>query len=200
MIREGYHGLILPMLGRLRRTTRLDVGLALSFSGISYLVWTLVAGTSRAMVQAIDYAESLTEMPVFTSVVNTFFVERGVIVDVAGLAWLVVSLLLVVYAGRQRLSISWAWLSAIMQAFVAALGGVAVGWAMNLPYMQIITTSNSAARADDLSRLSQVSLPVMLTLAIVIWVTCVVLLLVERAHFKSRGPTLRDGMKSNVFR
>ena len=39
------------MLGQSRRTTRLDVGLALAFSGIAYLVWALVAGISRRTVQ-----------------------------------------------------------------------------------------------------------------------------------------------------
>ena len=186
------------MLGRLRRTTRLDVGLSLVFCGISYLVWTLVAGTSREMVQAIDYAKRVTEMPDFTRVVSTFFVETGFVIDLVGLAWLVVSLMLVVYAGRQRLSISWPWLSAAVQGFVAALGGVAVGWAMNFPYHQL--TGPEGENVSELTLLSQISLPVVLTIAILTWVTCLVLLLVERARFKQRGPTLRDGMRSNVVR
>jgi Na+(H+)/acetate symporter ActP len=38
------------MLGQLRRTTRTDVGLALTFVGIAYLVWVLVAGVARELV------------------------------------------------------------------------------------------------------------------------------------------------------
>ena len=41
------------MLGRLRRTTRLDVGLALAFSGMAYLGWALVAGISRSSVDKV---------------------------------------------------------------------------------------------------------------------------------------------------
>lgn len=188
------------MLGRLRRTTRLDVGLALAFAGLSYLVWALVAGASRGMVRqmvhATQTATALKEVPPFSQGVKVFFADMGVVIDLAGMAWMVVSLFLVVYAGRQRLSISWAWLSAILQAFVAALGGVLVGWAMNLPYRRLAPGEG----ADNVMvKLSELSLPIVLMLAILIWVTFLVWLLVERARFRARGPSLRDGLKSNIY-
>ena len=181
----------------------MDVGLALAFSGISYLVWSLVAGVSREMVIAMKQASEVGNPPMaiprFSQAIKLFFADMGIVIDVLGLAWMIVSLLLVVYAGRQRLSISWAWLSAIVQAFTAALGGVLVARAMNIPYQRL---ANSNANPEDLTlpvKLSQMSLWVVLTLAILIWVIFLVWPLVERSHFRTRGPSLRDGLKSNVY-
>jgi hypothetical protein len=191
------------MLGRLRRTTRLDVGLALAFSGISYLVWALVAGTSREMVRAMMRAADASTAPMviphFSHTVKVFFSDMGIIIDVVGLAWMVLSLLLVVYAGRQRLSISWAWLSAIVQSFTAALGGVLVGWAMNLPYQKLAESAIKPEKVPTVVKVSEMSLWILLTVAILIWVIFLVWLVVERAHLRARGPSLRDGLKSNVY-
>ena len=190
------------MLGRLRKTSRLDVGLALAFSGVSYLVWALVAGTSREMVRDMKHAMEtalLKQVPPFSNGVKFFFADWGLIIDAVGLAWMVVSLFLVLYAGRQKLSISWAWLSAILQAFVAAIGGVLVGWAMNLPYQRLADSGSRPEKVSQMVKLSELSLPIALTLAILIWVTFLVWLLAERARFRSRGPSLRDGLKSNVY-
>ena len=191
------------MLGRLRKTSRLDVGLALAFSGVSYLVWALVAGASREMVRqmkhAADVSPLLKEIPRFSNGVKIFFADFGIIIDVVGLVWMIASLLLVVYAGRQKLSISWAWLSAILQSFVSAVGGVLVGWAMSIPYERIADAAATPEKISKMVQLSELSLWVVLTIAILIWVTFLVWLLVERAHFRSRGPSLRDGLKSNVY-
>ena len=188
------------MLGRLRKTTRLDVGLVLVFSGIAYLVWCLVAGASRDMVREMIRAttvnHSIRDLPSFTRTINIFFVEMGFIIDLVGLAWLILSLVLVVYSGRQKLSVSWAWLSALLQASVAALGGVMVGWGMNLPYRGQVVPG-AGQKISELGKVSELSLPVILILAILLWVTCLVWLLIERAHFKARGPTLRDGLRTH---
>jgi hypothetical protein len=190
------------MLGRLRRTTRTDVGLALAFSGVSYLVWALVAGTSREMVRDMKHAAQTTpllkEIPRFSNAVKVFFADMGIVIDVVGLAWMVVSLFLVLYAGRQRLSISWAWVSAILQAFVAALGGVLVGWAMNIPYRRLAEAGAPPQRDSTMVQLSELSLWILLSVAIFIWTTFLVWLLVERSHFRSRGPTLQDGLRSHI--
>jgi hypothetical protein len=177
--------------------------LALAFSGVSYLVWALVAGTSREMVRDMKHAAEvsplLKEIPRFSNGVKIFFADMGIIIDVVGLVWMIASLFLVVYAGRQKLSISWAWLSAILQAFVAAIGGVLVGWAMNLPYQRLADSGASPEKVSKMVKLSELSLPIVLTVAILIWVTFLVWLLVERARFRSRGPSLRDGLKSNIY-
>ena len=82
---------------------------------------------------------------------------------------------------------------------MAALGGVLVGWAMNIPYQRRADSAATPERVSRMVQLSEMSLWVVLTIAILIWVTFLVWLLVERAHFRSRGPSLRDGLKSNVY-
>ena len=52
------------------------------------------------------------DQKVFTGSV-IFFIDAGPAIDMVGMAWLVASLVLVVYGSRQKLSISWAWASAI---------------------------------------------------------------------------------------
>jgi len=181
----------------------MDVGLALAFAGISYLVWALVAGTSRDMVRAMKHASevspALQHIPRFSEAVKVFFADLGILIDLVGLAWMLVSLLLVLYAGRQRLSISWAWLSATVQALVAAGGGVLVGWAMNIPYRRLAEGGGGPETVAPLVQLSEMSLWVALTVAILIWVTFLVWLLMERARFRARGPSLRDGVKSRAY-
>jgi len=186
------------MLGRTRRTTRLDVGLALSMVGVAYLVWAFVAGVTRQLVaDSIGYSSVFdAAWPWSTRAVRVLFVEAGAALDVVGLVWLVGSLVLVLYSSRQRLSASWAWLSGICQTIVAALGGVWVAWAVHLPYRP------ATAQADNSpwAQLSGLSLPVLLGLAILIWVVFLVLLLVDRARLSRHGPSLRDGLRTNVLR
>ena len=187
------------MLGHTRRTTRTDVGLALSMVGIAYLVWALVAGVTRQLVADLVSYPSVfdTTWPLSTRVVRVVFVEAGSALDVVGLAWLIVSLLLVVYSSRQRVSISWAWLSGVLQTIVAALGGIWVAWAVHLPHR---AQRHIDEQATPWAQLSGLSLPVLLGMAILIWVIFLVVLLVDRARLSRHGPSLRDGVRTNVLR
>ncbi len=190
---------IVGMLGRLQRTTRLDVGLALSFAGVAYLVWALVAGVARSVVQAMIHATATqAQLPAWTRAVKIFFVDFGFVIDVVGLVWLVVSLILLVVSSRQRISVSWAWISAICQSFVAALGAVFVGWAAYRPH--IISSEGTGAAASLGEQVSTISLPLIVALAVLVWVTVLIWLLVERARLNRRGPTLRDGLRTQVYR
>lgn len=185
------------MLGRLRRTTRMDVGLALVFSGLAYLVWALVAWVSRSVIQEmIRSTVAMKELPESTRVVKAFFVTGGIVIDVIGLTWLALSLFLVACSSRQRMSISWAWVSAACQSFVAALGAVLVGWAAYKPHIVAIP----AAGTGLLERVTALSLPVTVALAVLVWVTFLVWLLMERARLNRRGPTLTDGLRTNIYR
>ncbi len=188
------------MLGRQRRTTRLDVGLAIAFAGLSYLVWSLVAGGSRVLVRTFMHsAENLDmELSDLTGGVKIFFSEAGFVIDLVGLAWLAGSLALVLLSSRQRIGITWVWVCAICQSFTAALGAVLVGLAV-LDAMAK-AAGGGEPKENILERISEISLPVVITLAVLIWVSAVVWLLVERAHFANRGPTLRDGLRTNVFK
>jgi len=187
------------MLGRTRRTSRLDVGLALAFTGIAYLVWALVSLTARNLIQGMIQATRNmgSEVPDVTLQVKIFFVDAGVVIDLVGLAWLTVSLLLIVFAGRQKLSISWAWVSAICQSFVATWGAVLVAWAAFLPFSEKAGAAVTAegSRWEEVSGLS---LPVVLAVAIVVWSALLLWLLFERARALKRGPTLRDSLRTNV--
>jgi hypothetical protein len=188
------------MLGRLLRTTRTDVGLALGFAGAAYLVWALVADLSRFVVQSmITYTfqhDIVVKGP--TKLVKVFFVDTGFVIQIVGVVWLVGTLVLVVQSSRQKMSISWAWMCAILQVCIAALGAVFVAWAAYLPFVpdpgQVSPTASPGAIV------SGISLRVIMPVALLLWTTFLVWLMVERARFNRRGPTLRDGMRSNVFR
>jgi len=186
------------MLGRVRRTTRTDVGLSLSFAGVSYLVWALVAGLSRHLVQELIRSTHGTGMPLpeVTRLVKVFFVDAGFVIDLAGAGWLAASLILVLLASRQRVSISWSYVAAISQVMAAALGSVLVGTAVYAPHVKPAPPVPQGPTPWE--TVSSISLPVMVALALLLWVTALVWLLVERARFDRRGPTLRDGLRSHL--
>jgi len=187
------------MLGHVRRTSRLDIALALIFSGAAYLVWALVAGFSRQLVSAMLLATDGTEnAAMVTKVVKVVFLDAGIAIDLVGLVWLVGSLALVLLSSRQKISISWAWLSSISQSCFAALGAVLVGWGVNAS--QFITSTIVDGDKPLLQKLSAISLGVTVTLAVVFWAGVLVWLLVQRARFNSnRRPSLRDGLRSSFF-
>lgn len=187
------------MLGRIKRTSRTDVGLAISFAGIVYLVWALVAGISRHVVQEFIKSAAVhgLELPEGTRLVKMLFVQAGFVIDLVGLAWLAASLLLVWLSSRQRCTISWAWVCAVCQAMVAALGAVLVCWGIYMPHM--------ISRAPEMTQtpwetVSEISLPVIAVAAVVLWVVVLVWLLVDRSRLDRRGPSLRDGLRTTNVR
>jgi len=189
------------MLGRLRRTTRLDVGLAIAFAGLAYLVWALVAGVSRGLMLEMDAAIPDKLLVGMTRVVKVFFFDTGFVIDVVGLAWLTGSLVLILLGSRQRVGISWAWACAIMQSIAAALGGIWVAWAIQRPYVSMLTHAPAAGKLNHAEQLSMISLPVLVPVALLIWTLFVVWLLVERSRWKNRrGPSMNDMLRTNVYR
>ena len=191
-------GVMSSMLGRLRRTTRLDVGLALAFAGMAYLVWAVVAGISKGVIQEMINSTTVSgrQLPHLAGMVKVFFVDTGFVIDLTGLAWLALSLALVVYSSRQRIRVSWAWVSAICQSFVAALGAVLVAWSACQPHVKPADADRDQTSWEVVS---SISLPVSISIALLVWVTCLVFLLVELARLKNRGPTLRDGQRTNIY-
>lgn len=182
------------MLGRMQRTSRLDVGLALVFCGAAYLIWALVAGFSREMVQAMLRATAGNNKPMVTEAVRLVFMDFGIMIDLVGLAWLTGSLYLVLRASHQVASISWAFVSASTQLLVASLGAVLVGYGINAPHYINTTADGGAGKIQTLNRFSLAST---VTIAIVLWLAAMVWLLVQRARFRQRRPTLRDGLRSS---
>ncbi len=190
------------MLGRVRKTSGLDVGLALTFAGLAYLVWALVAGVTRALVQQAIYvtADKSESLPAAAKFVQVLFVDGGFAIDMVGLAWLVVSMYLILRSAHQRISISWAWMSSVLQGFLASLGGIWVLWANSAAFAQ--PTSTIGQSPTTLGRVSQISLPVILTLAVLIWVTFLVWLLVRRTQWARRGlgPSLSDSLRTHSYK
>ena len=193
------------MLGHLRRTSRLDVGFALAFAGLAYLVWALVAGASRFLVQRLMLAQGVyqlgdADLPTATRLVKWIFVDYGFGIDAAGLAWLILSLVLVFLSSRQTISDCWAWVSSMCQGLVSALGAMAVGKAVYAPH-DILMASNGLPEGASLGeKVSSLSLAIIIPLAILAWVTALVLLLTERARLNRHGPTLHDGLRTQGYR
>lgn len=182
------------MLGRVRRTTRLDVGLSLAFAGLAFLVWAFVAGISRMIMREVIRVDDVSvQGGGLIEAVKIFFVDTGFVIDIAGLAWMALSLTLVFLASRQRIIISWAWTSALMQVLVAALGAVLVGWTSS----RSLADYGPAPQRTVLETLSHLSLPIVIAFAILIWVVFVIWMLVERARLDRHQPTLTDGMRTN---
>lgn len=183
------------MLGRKRRTTRLDVGLALAFTGLAFIVWAFVAGMSRTMMTNLihDSADATMKLPRLSTVVKLFFVDTGFVIDLVGLGWMVLALVLIFLASRQHISISWAWTAAILQSLIAALGAVLVSVACYVPYSQLVATSPTGA----METISLISLPVVIGMAVVCWVVFLIAMLIDRARLKRHGPTLSDGLRTN---
>jgi hypothetical protein len=183
------------MLVRKKRTSRLDVGLALAFTGLAFVVWAFIAGMSRTMMSHLihDSDTSAMTLPRLSTVVKLFFVDTGFVIDLVGLGWMVLALVLIFLASRHRISISWAWSAAILQSLIAALGAMLVGLACYVPYWQLETTP--AAGAMEI--ISRISLPVVIGMAVVCWVVFLIAMLIDRARLGRRGPTLSDGLRTN---
>ncbi len=183
------------MLGRVRRTSRVDVGLAMSFAGISYLIWVLVVGVTRHLVNEVSrYAgESVFLLPLVTRWLRNAFIHAAPVFDLVGVLWLLLSLGLIVGASRQRWSISCPWVCAICQAMSAAVLAVWAGLAGQMPY-RIYANHVSASSYPTTG---WTSLCVAVAIALVMWVTSLLWMISARARLM-RGPKLRDGMRTNI--
>ena len=102
------------------------------------------------------------------------------------------------FASRQKISVSWAWVSATCQSCVAALGAVLVARAVYAPFT--LVGAGQEDSGTKLAELSRITLGVTIAIALLVWMTFLFWLLVERARLNRRGPTLTDGLRSNVYR
>ena len=50
------------------------------------------------------------------------------------------------------------------------------------------------------AKVSEISLPIVVVVSVVLWATMLAWLLVERGRMDRRGPTLRDGLRTNLYR
>jgi membrane protein DedA with SNARE-associated domain len=75
----------------------------------------------------------------------------------------------------------------------AGLGAVLVAWAAFVPFLQNAGNEEPSTGAT----ISRLSLPLVVAIAIFLWVVTLVWLLVERSRLNRRGPTLTDGLRTN---
>lgn len=181
------------MLGRLKRTSRLDVGLALGFTGAAFLMWSVVAGVSRNLMYNLVRASDL-ELPPLSAAVKWFFADAGFIIDIVGLAWMFISLLLIFLANRQKISISWGWITAGIQSLVAVAGAMLVGWAVSVPFFSVHANPMDSTMMEIFS---MISLPIVIIVALLVWILFVVWMLIERRRLERRGPSLSDSLRTN---
>ncbi|MDY7009549.1 MAG: hypothetical protein SVV80_02205 [Planctomycetota bacterium] len=184
------------MLGRVRRTSRVDVGLAMSFTGIAYLIWVLVVGVTRHLVNELSHAQYVGwtgDFPGVTKWLWNSFIHAAPVFDLVGVLWLLLSLGLIVGASRQRWSISCPWVCAICQTMAATLLAVWASLAAQTPH----NVMTSYIQGPPFPTTGWTSLCVALAIALIMWVTSLVWMISERAQLM-RGPKLRDGMRTHI--
>ena len=187
------------MLGRVRRTTRTDVGLVISFVGVAYLIWTLAIGTSRHLVNQLARSAylgrlALGSLPVATRALYGAFIDAAAIWDTVGLLWLVLSLVLILGASRQRWSVSWPWMSATCQAMVSVLVTAWAGLSANAPSWPV---GGPTSRPLPYPHTGWTFMSLVVSLALVIWAGTLIWLLYEQARL-GRGPSPRDSLRTHI--
>ena len=169
----------------------------MSFAGVAYLIWVLVVGVTRHLVNELShaqYAERLGDLPVATRWLWNAFIYAAPVFDLVGVLWLLLSLGLIVGAGRQRWSISCPWVCAICQTTAATLLAVWAGMAAQAPY-QFFTAHTPGPPPYPTT--GWASLCVAVAISLVMWVTSLVWMISERARLM-HGPKLRDGMRTHI--
>jgi ABC-type uncharacterized transport system permease subunit len=76
---------------------------------------------------------------------------------------------------------------------MAAFGAVLVGSAAYAPY----APAQELPAETTLETISQLSLPLVIGVAIFLWITCLIWLLVDRSRLDRHGPTLTDGLRTH---
>jgi hypothetical protein len=173
------------MLGRVRRTTRTDVTLALISAGIVYLAYALSCYVAKVSAMTLDGA--VTQGRLAAAFRSTFGAGGADVFDMVGPLWMVASLWQVIRASRQRRIISWSWLLISGQALAAVL---MASWAA----LSLYQTLPSPAMHGPVSWS-----PRLVVLAVVVWVGTLIWLVVDSRRMR-RGPTMGDGVKTMLYR
>lgn len=177
------------MLGRTRRTTGTDVGLAIAFAGLAYLAWMLAAGLACQMAGLLQSRAGIVDGQ--GEIFRWGLTVWGAGVNLLGLLWLLGSLVLVIAASRQRRSISWAWAAAGGQVLAAALLS---SWTA---YLGSRSPADQAVAGPALQPGGWTLFSASIAIALAMWVTVLVVLLYDRVRL-GRGPSLRDGQRTHL--
>ena len=170
----------------------------MSFAGVAYLIWVLVIGVTRGLVNELSKTAYIDKIhagnfPVITRWLYNTFIHAAPVFDLVGVLWLLLSLGLIVGAGRQRWSISCPWVCAICQTTASALLAVWAGVSVQSPHCYMTTYASPPPYPTT----GWASLCVALAIAVVMWVTSLVWMISERARLM-HGPKLRDGMRTHI--
>lgn len=179
------------MLGHLRRTTRIDVALALTSAGIIYLAWVLATWAAKSVALALASAQTPAASALAGSLVNSFTSWGALVFDLAGPLWMVAGLWLVIRASRQRRVISWSWLLIAGQGLASILLAVWAAVAAREALWLAAAPVGEAPAADWA--------PVAVAVAVLIWVSTLVWLLLDRARLRRR-PLVADASRTHAYR
>ena len=181
------------MLGAMKRTSRLDVALAIIATGLSFLAWALVSGIGWVILQQQDKADHVA-MPGFLKAIQVFSDYAGYVLDIMGLIIMCICLLLIFLAHRQVISMSWAWLMIVAQLIFALLIGVFVITALLGPQPELFHSTESLSLAQVLS---MISLPVVIATAAVVWSVFAFYMYRQPKGSTRRRLSLADSVKTN---
>ncbi len=180
---------MVAMLGRTRRTTGTDVGLAIAFAGLAYLAWMLAAGVACHVAGLLQGHAGVVDGQ--GDVFRWGLTVWGVGIDLLGLLWLLGNLMLVMAASRQRRSISWAWATAGGQVLAAVL------LACWTAFLGSRLLAGQTIAGPPLQPGGWTLFSVSIAIALATWVTVLVVLLYDRVRL-GRGPSLRDGQRTHL--
>lgn len=185
------------MLGRVRRTTRTDVTLALILAGVVYLAWALAcsyAAQAAEMIAIRSFAVTA-QPPIVQRLVDTFSVDSrlSALPAMLGPVWMCLGLWLVIRASRQRRIISWAWLVITCQA-LAAMGIAA--WASRASLTAMAAFNAQPTPGGSIEQ----GLPNYVLIGVLIWLGTLAWLVIDRVRFSRHGPALGDGIRTHTFR
>jgi len=188
------------MLGRVRRTTRTDVALALVLAGLVYLAWVMACWSAKRSAAHMDHlaaasAAYRSAMPAASrGFMQTFATWTAGIFDLLGPIWMLLGLYMVIRASRQRRIISWSWLLISSQAIAALLIACWAAWALPVP-VDAAAESTTAVAGAGWS-------PAVVALGVLIWVGTLAWLILDRIRYgRFRSHTaIRDGFKTHAYR
>ena len=162
-------------------------------AGIAYLAWALACWSAKQTALLLhDVAPATAPPPLAVSFIGTFHAWPRMLFDLLGPVWMLASLYMVIRASRQRRIISWSWLLASSQAIAAVL---IAAWAQLAQWRVCFPASDRQAPLADPS-------PIVIALAVVIWVATLIWLVGEgfRLGGLRGGPAIGDSAKTHSYR
>jgi hypothetical protein len=161
----------------------------MAFVGIACMAWLGAAELSRQTAAALAVMPGPALPPISVWLVSVWQ-TAPLALDVLGVLWLALGLLLISGASRQRWSVSWPWLAAICQTIAAAGLLALTAWAA--------TPANLSPAARP-AAIPLLGLGVLVAVGLTLWLGTLAWLLASRRRARNRarpGPGIRDGLRT----